>query len=100
MESYYKRNGFEYDLCRARATVVIGNPAFVNIPEDKKRKFEAVTRQMVDQTIRTYNGSINRIEVLTWADLLDAADRSLTFEGENGGHLANPSPDDTASTIF
>ncbi|WP_406101069.1 Shedu anti-phage system protein SduA domain-containing protein [Streptomyces canus] len=100
MESYYKRNGFEYDLCRARATVVIGNPAFVNIPEDKKRKFEAVTRQMVDQTIRTYNGSINRIEVLTWADLLDAADRSLTFEGENVGHLANPSPDDTAPTIF
>lgn len=102
MESYYKRNGFEYDLCRARATVVIGNPAFVNIPEDKKRKFEAVTRQMVDQTIRTYNGAINRIEVLTWADLLDAADRSLTFEGENVAHLAKggPGADDTAPTIF
>ncbi|MGW3689412.1 Shedu anti-phage system protein SduA domain-containing protein [Streptomyces sp. NPDC005125] len=83
METYYKRNGIEYDLCRARATVVIGNPDFVNIPADAKLKLSAVTRQMIDQTIRTYNSLINRVEVVTWVDLLDAADRSLKFEGES-----------------
>jgi hypothetical protein len=83
METFYKRNGIEYDLCRARATVVIGNPDHVNIPADESLKLGAVTRQMIDQAIRTYNGLISRIEVVTWADLLDAADRSLKFEEES-----------------
>ncbi|WP_327137151.1 DUF4263 domain-containing protein [Streptomyces sp. NBC_01340] len=92
METYYKRNGLEYDLCRARATVVIGNPEFVSIPADPKRKLGAATRQMVDQTIRTYNSLISRVEVVTWVDLLDAADRSLKFEEESAGFTLPEQP--------
>lgn len=85
METYYKRNGLEYDLSRARATVVIGNPEFVNIPADPKRKLGAATKQMVAQTIRTYNSLMSRVEVVTWVELLDAADRSLKFEEMSAG---------------
>ncbi|MFI2257516.1 Shedu anti-phage system protein SduA domain-containing protein [Streptomyces tubercidicus] len=82
METLYRKSGLNYDLRRGRATVVIGNQDFVNIPEDPARQLGAATRAMIDQTIRTYNSLINRVEVLTWADLLDSADRSLRFEGE------------------
>jgi len=82
METLYKRSGLNYDLRRGRATVVIGNQDFVHIPADSARQLGAATRAMVDQTVRTYNSLINRVEVLTWADLLDSADRSLRFEGE------------------
>ncbi|MEU2621922.1 Shedu anti-phage system protein SduA domain-containing protein [Streptomyces sp. NPDC007157] len=82
METLYRNSGLNYDLRRGRATVVIGNQDFVNIPEDSARQLGAATRAMVDQTIRTYNSLINRVEILTWADLLDAADRSLRFESE------------------
>jgi hypothetical protein len=93
VETLYRNSGLNYDLRRGRATVVIGNQDFVNIPEDQARQLGAVTRPMVDQTIRTYNSLINRVEVLTWADLLDAADRSLHFEqGDNSG-TTRPSDD-------
>jgi hypothetical protein len=82
METLYRKSGLDYDLRRGRATVVIGNQDFVHIPADPVRQLGSVTRAMVDQTIRTYNSLINRVEVLTWADLLDAADRSLRFESE------------------
>lgn len=115
METYYKRNGLEYDLCRARATVVIGNPDHVHVAEDSKRKYAAATRQMIDQAIRTYNGMINRIEVVTWTDLLDAADRTLKFEEEamdlfrpsqgnlpkqNSGDRASRTASEDGRTIF
>ena len=92
METLYKKNGIDYDLRRVRATVVIGNPEYVKIPADAKKKFGAVTRPMIDQTIRTYNSLINRVEVLTWADLLDAADRSLSFEEEIAAGGATDAP--------
>ncbi|WP_328673469.1 DUF4263 domain-containing protein [Streptomyces sp. NBC_00322] len=92
METIYRNSGIDYDLRRGRATVVIGNQAFVDIPEDPARQLGAVTRSMVDQTIRTYNSLINRVEVLTWADLLDAADRSLRFEEEVAGNIAIDTP--------
>ncbi|MER8030941.1 Shedu anti-phage system protein SduA domain-containing protein [Streptomyces bauhiniae] len=92
METYYKRNGIDYDLSRARATVVIGNPAHVDIPADGKRKLGAASRQMIDQAIRNYNSLMSRIEVVTWADLLDAADRSLKFEEESTGLATQGSP--------
>jgi hypothetical protein len=82
METLYKKSGIDYDFRRARATVVIGNPDFVTIPADEKQNLGAVDRPMIDQTIRTYNSLINRVEVTTWNDLLDAADRSLRFEEE------------------
>ncbi|MEU5886839.1 Shedu anti-phage system protein SduA domain-containing protein [Streptomyces sp. NPDC047461] len=93
METIYRNSGLDYDLRRGRATVVIGNQDFVDLPEDPVRQVGAVTRSMVDQTLRTYNSLINRVEVLTWADLLDAADRSLRFEEE----VAETFSADTAS---
>ncbi|MFF4555372.1 Shedu anti-phage system protein SduA domain-containing protein [Streptomyces sp. NPDC001422] len=92
METIYRNSGLNYDLRRGRATVVIGNQDFVDIPEDPARQLGAVTRGMVDQTIRTYNSLINRVEVLTWTDLLDAADRSLRFEEEIAENLAADAP--------
>ncbi|MET8645114.1 Shedu anti-phage system protein SduA domain-containing protein [Streptomyces sp. NPDC004675] len=88
MQTIYQNSGLNYDLRRGRATVVIGNQAFVDLPEDPVRQLGAVTRSMIDQTIRTYNSLINRVEVLTWADLLDAADRSLRFEEEVAENFA------------
>jgi hypothetical protein len=95
METIYRNSGLDYDLRRGRATVVIGNQDFVNLPEDPVRQVGAVTRSMIDQTLRTYNSLINRVEVLTWADLLDAADRSLRFEEEVAENLVT----DTASEL-
>jgi hypothetical protein len=39
----------------------------------------------VDQTIRSYNARLSRVNILTYADLLDSADRSLRFE-EHGDY--------------
>ncbi|MEV0957436.1 Shedu anti-phage system protein SduA domain-containing protein [Streptomyces sp. NPDC049951] len=82
LETLYRNSGLNYDLRRGRATVIIGNQDFVDIPADPVRQVGAVTRSMIDQTIRTYDSLINRIDVLTWADLLDSAERSLRFESE------------------
>lgn len=63
--------GFDVDYLRAKATVVIGNPDHVDIA--------GVTREMVDQTIRSYNAHLSRVQVLTYADLIDSAERTLHF---------------------
>ncbi|MFJ8040512.1 Shedu anti-phage system protein SduA domain-containing protein [Kitasatospora sp. NPDC096147] len=62
--------GIDHDYRRARATVVIGHPDRSGL----------VSREEVDQTIRTYNAHLSRIQVLTYADLLDSAERALNFE--------------------
>ncbi|WP_327675573.1 Shedu anti-phage system protein SduA domain-containing protein [Kitasatospora sp. NBC_00458] len=62
--------GIDHDYRRARATVVIGHPD----------RSGSATREEVDQTIRTYNAHLSRIQVLTYADLLDGAERALNFE--------------------
>ncbi|MGW1324527.1 Shedu anti-phage system protein SduA domain-containing protein [Streptomyces antibioticus] len=103
METLYKKSGMDYDLRRVRATVVIGNPEYVSIPADPKKKLGPVSRPMIDQTIRTYNTLINRVEVLTWVDLLDAADRSLQFEEEIAGgqstdEAGQPQGDDSTAS--
>jgi hypothetical protein len=58
------------DPRRASATVVIGHPKFVNanIPLD-----------VVAETIRTYNSHLSRIEVMTFADLIEGAERSFAL---------------------
>ncbi|MEV6480280.1 Shedu anti-phage system protein SduA domain-containing protein [Streptomyces sp. NPDC051576] len=70
----------DYDYRRARATVVIGYP---------QRAASSVTREQIDQTIRTYNAHLSRIQVLTYADLIDSAERALEFE-EDGGQSSVP----------
>ncbi|MFI6344952.1 Shedu anti-phage system protein SduA domain-containing protein [Streptomyces sp. NPDC050560] len=98
LETLYRNSGLNYDLRRGRATVIIGNQDFVDIPEDPARQVGAVTRSMIDQTIRTYDSLINRIDVLTWADLLDSAERALRFESEiSADHASTGSESDGGS---
>jgi hypothetical protein len=72
----------DYDYRRARATVVIGHP--------ERGVSGTATREQIDQTIRTYNAHLSRIHVMTYADLLDAAERALAF-----GEGARSDPDES-----
>lgn len=65
--------GLDYDYRRARATVVIGHP-------DRSDATRLASREQIDQTLRTYNAHMSRIHVQTYADLLDSAERALTFQ--------------------
>ncbi|GAA1380005.1 Shedu anti-phage system protein SduA domain-containing protein [Catellatospora chokoriensis] len=70
--------GLDYDYRRARGTVVIGHPDHVNLPD--------VTREQVERTLRAYNAQLTRVQVVTYAELLDAADRALMFAAESSHH--------------
>jgi hypothetical protein len=70
--TYRNEYGWDYDMRRVFATVVIGHPAHVR---------DADARQ-VEQTLRTYNAHLSRVEVITWATLLESAERALAFEQE------------------
>jgi hypothetical protein len=64
--------GLDRDYRRASAIVIIGHPS---------RSSTGVTnRAQVEQTLRTYNSHLSRVQVLTYADLLDAAGRALQFD--------------------
>ncbi|HUP86208.1 MAG TPA: Shedu anti-phage system protein SduA domain-containing protein [Acidimicrobiales bacterium] len=69
--TYRSELGQEYDMRRVFATVVIGHPDHVR---------DDVSEAQVDQTIRSYNAHLSRIEVLTYKNLLDSAERALSFE--------------------
>jgi hypothetical protein len=60
------------DFRRSRATVIVGHP--------DRAATETITRIRIEQTIRSYNAHLSRIQVLTYADLLDGAERALRFE--------------------
>ena len=60
------------DCRRAFATVVVGHPRFVG----------SFTEEEVAETIRTYNSHLSRLEVITYKDLLDGAERALVWFGE------------------
>ncbi|WP_433281826.1 Shedu anti-phage system protein SduA domain-containing protein [Micromonospora sp. CA-244673] len=62
-----------YDFRRSRATVVIGHPD----------RAATVSRTRIEQTIRSYNAHLSRIQVLTYADLLDGAERALRLEEDS-----------------
>ncbi|WP_370935342.1 Shedu anti-phage system protein SduA domain-containing protein [Amycolatopsis sp. cg13] len=64
--------GFDYDYRRVKGSVVIGH-------QDRALSAD-VTREQVDQTIRSYNAHLSRVQVVTYDDLLDSADRALNFE--------------------
>jgi hypothetical protein len=63
--------GVDYDYRRANAVVVIGHP-------ERPHRLRA-TRKQVDQTLRLYNSHLSRIKVITYAELLETAERSLNF---------------------
>jgi hypothetical protein len=80
------------DPRRASATVVIGHPMFV---EDR------VPQELIAETIRTYNSHLSRIEVMTFADLIDGVEGSFALsdaggevEGAREGKPYWPEPDD------
>jgi hypothetical protein len=68
--TYRNESGVDYDMRRVFATVVIGHPVHVTHAD----------RRTVEQTIRSYNAHLSRVEVITYASLLDAAERTLEFE--------------------
>ncbi|AEV83405.1 hypothetical protein ACWT_2383 [Actinoplanes sp. SE50] len=61
-------NEYGVDARRASMTVVIGAPAFVR---------EQFTRQEIAEAIRTYNSHLSRVKVVTYPELLAAAERML-----------------------
>jgi Restriction endonuclease XhoI/Domain of unknown function (DUF4263) len=71
-----KELDLNYDYRRARATVVIGHPGRI--------ASSIATREQVDDAVRTYNGHLTRIQVLTYSDLIDTAERALEFEEDAG----------------
>src|SRR5262249_48731190 len=70
--NYHNELDVDIDFRRARGTVIIGHL-------DRGEASGASTFQIV-QTIRSYNAHLSRIQVITYSDLLDAADRALRFE--------------------
>jgi Shedu protein SduA, C-terminal/Restriction endonuclease XhoI len=78
LQSTYRNElGIEVDFRRARGSVIIGHPEY--------GQPAGVTRTHVEQTIRSYNAHLARIQVLTYADLFDAADRALRFDAHSDG---------------
>jgi hypothetical protein len=61
---------------RAFATVVIGHPEHVGDPE---------IREHVPETLRTYNAHLSRVEVITYADLIQGAEKALELAPSAAG---------------
>jgi hypothetical protein len=61
---------FRIEARRCSATVLIGNPRFVN---------EDFSDEEIANTIRTYNSHLSRIEVLHYQDLIENAERDLAL---------------------
>ena len=69
---YRDERGVDYNMRRLFATVVIGHPRHLRDKEADER--------VVEQTIRSYNAHLSRVEVITYFTLLEAAERALQFE--------------------
>ncbi|MFF5406588.1 Shedu anti-phage system protein SduA domain-containing protein [Streptomyces misionensis] len=66
------RAEFGIETRRAGALVLLGHPGLhPDVPEEE-----------VGETLRTYNAHVTRVEVLTYKELLDNAERSLAAGGE------------------
>ncbi|MFF7765791.1 Shedu anti-phage system protein SduA domain-containing protein [Streptomyces massasporeus] len=65
------RADFGIETRRASALVLVGHPALhPEVPEDE-----------VNEALRTFNAHLTRVEVLTYKELVDNAERSLAGEG-------------------
>jgi hypothetical protein len=81
MTTYYKDElGLSHGMRRVFATVIIGHPGHVT---EVDRNGQRVDENTINDTIRTYNSHLSRVEVRTYKDLVDTAERSLAFEGES-----------------
>ncbi|MEU2912459.1 Shedu anti-phage system protein SduA domain-containing protein [Streptomyces massasporeus] len=65
------RADFGIETRRASALVLVGHPALhPEVPEDE-----------VNEALRTFNARLTRVEVLTYKELVDNAERSLASDG-------------------
>ena len=81
ISGYYRNElGTEYDMRRVFATVVIGHPAHIT---EVGPNGAMVDERIVQDAIRSYNAHLSRIEVRTYKDLADSAERALVFENES-----------------
>jgi hypothetical protein len=76
--------GQSYDMSRVFATVVIGH-------SDHHRPAQ-VPREVVARTLRQYNAGLDRVEVITYDQLVDSAERPLDFQHDpkNGSPASAP----------
>jgi hypothetical protein len=80
ISEYHRRElGYDYDMRRVFATVLIGDAENVMNP----RSGQIIDARAVRATIRSYNSHLSRIEVRTYDELLDTAKRALNFENES-----------------
>jgi hypothetical protein len=81
--------GQNYDMSRVFATVVIGHT-------DHQRPDDA-SPDDVTRTLRQYSASLNRIEVITYDQLVDSAERPLNFDRDlqNGSNEDDQCVDST-----
>jgi hypothetical protein len=76
LETTYRNElGVNIDFRRARGTVVIGH--------SKRDDPRGPQEFQIQQTIRSYNAHLSRIQVITYSDLLDTAARALRFETDD-----------------
>ncbi|MEU6789327.1 Shedu anti-phage system protein SduA domain-containing protein [Nonomuraea angiospora] len=68
----------DIDTRRATAVLIIGHPAF----QDKFSEIQ------INETLRVYNSHLSRIEVITYKQLLDAAERALDLTDPSAPDLA------------
>lgn len=77
--TYRNERGIDIDFRRARGTVVIGHL------DRKEASAATAIRSQIEQTIRSYNAHLSRIQVVTYSDLLESADRALRFAATGNG---------------
>ena len=76
---YQNELGHSYGMRRVFATVVVGHPMHVTEQSPERQRPD---EKMIADTIRSYNSYLSRVEVLTYKDLVDSAERALNFEDE------------------
>jgi hypothetical protein len=81
--------GQNYDMSRVFATVVIGHT--------NHHRPAGASREDITRALRQYSASLNRIEVITYDQLVDSAERPLDFDRDlHGGSAAAPARTDVA----
>jgi hypothetical protein len=71
------QNHYGIDARRARGTVVIGHSMF-----------EEMDASTIAEVLRTYNSHLSRVEVITYEELLESAQRSVELSSANARRLA------------
>jgi hypothetical protein len=68
-DTHQQLGRYRVDCRRSASTVLVGHSAFVR----------DYTAEEISVAFRTYNALLSRIEVMTYDELIDSAERSLSF---------------------